>query len=219
MPIDRARKLLFVHIPKTAGTSVEELLELRGPWQKENINTCFGLIQSSFLLEENFRSNFLQHLSLAELSSLLGIDLQGCVPFAVVRDPWERLISSFRRKDPDLCNLVRSRCDLDAHEFDLERYIGLVGSLDHPHLRPQLRFLTLPGSDQVDTRVHIFRQERLVDLESWLAERLCKAVVLPKTNVSLPQLPWPDLNSHQEEKLRERVRILYAEDYAAFGYS
>ena len=218
MPIDRARKLLFVHIPKTAGTSVEELLGLRGPWQKENINTCFGLIQSLPLLKEGFRSNFLQHLTLAELSSLLGSDLQGCIPFAVVRDPWTRIISSFRRKDPDLCNLIYSSCGQDATEFDLAAYIELAGCLDHAHLRPQYRFLTLSGSDRIDPRIHIFRQEQLVDLEEWLAQRLGQSVVLPKSNVSVPLMPWSDLNAHQEDKLRERVRVLYAEDYAAFGY-
>ena len=218
MPIDRARKLLFVHIPKTAGTSVEELLGLRGPWQNENINTCFGLIQSLSLLEEGFRSNFLQHLTLAELSRLLGSDLQGCTPFAVVRDPWTRIISSFRRKDPDLCHLIRSSCGRDAKEFDLEAYIELAGCLDHAHLRPQYRFLTLPGRDRIDPRIHLFRQEQLVDLEEWLAQRLGESVVLPKSNVSVPQAPWSDLNAHQEDKLRERVRVLYAEDYAAFGY-
>ena len=218
MPIDRARKLLFVHIPKTAGTSVEELLGLRGPWQEENINTCFGLIQSLSLLKEGFRSNFLQHLTLAELSRLLGSDLQGCIPFAVVRDPWTRLISSFRRKDPDLCNLIYSSCGRDANEFDLAAYIELAGCLDHAHLRPQYRFLTLSGSDRIDPRIHIFRQEQLVDLEEWLAQQLGHSVVLPKSNVSVPQTPWSDLNAHQEDMLRERVRVLYAEDYAAFGY-
>ena len=218
MPIDRARKLLFVHIPKTAGTSVEELLGLRGPWQKENINTCFGLIQSLPLLKEGFRSNFLQHLTLAELSRLLGSDLQGCTPFAVVRDPWTRLISSFRRKDPDLCNLIYSSCGRDANEFDLAAYIELASCLDHAHLRPQYRFLTFSGSDRIDPRIHIFRQEQLVDLEEWLAQQLGHSVVLPKSNVSVPQTPWSDLNAHQEDMLRERVRVLYAEDYAAFGY-
>ena len=218
MPIDRARKLLFVHIPKTAGTSVEELLGLRGPWQKENINTCFGLIQSVPLLEKGFSSHFLQHLTLSELSCLLGSDLQGCIPFAVVRDPWNRLISSFRRKDPDLCNLICSNSGRDANEFDLEAYIELAGWLDHAHLRPQYRFLTLSGSDRIDPRIHVFRQEQLVDLEEWLAQRLGQSVVLPNSNVSVPQTPWSDLNAHQEDKLRERVHVLYAEDYAAFGY-
>ena len=138
--------------------------------------------------------------------------------FAVVRDPWTRLISSFRRKDPDLCNLIFSSCGRDANEFDLAAYIELAGCLDHAHLRPQYRFLTLSGSDRIDPRIHIFRQEQLVDLEEWLAQRLGQSVVLPKSNVSVPQMPWSDLNPYQEEKLRKRVRVLYAEDYAAFGY-
>jgi hypothetical protein len=114
--------------------------------------------------------------------------------------------------------LIYSSCGQDATEFDLAAYIELAGCLDHAHLRPQYRFLTLSGSDRIDPRIHIFRQEQLVDLEEWLAQRLGQSVVLPKSNVSVPQTPWSDLNAHQEDKLRERVRVLYAEDYAAFGY-
>ena len=35
MPFDRQRRLVFLHIPKTAGSSVEQALNLFGPWQKE----------------------------------------------------------------------------------------------------------------------------------------------------------------------------------------
>jgi hypothetical protein len=78
--------------------------------------------------------------------------------------------------------------------------------------------LTLAGSDRIDPCIHVFRQEQLVDLEVWLSERLGRSVVLPNSNVSVPQMQLSDLNPHHEEKLRERVRFLYAEDYAAFGY-
>ena len=70
MPFDRPRKLVFLHIPKTAGSSIEQALGLFGPWQNENLDTGFGLIQSRDLLARNLSSNFLQHLRLTELEQL-----------------------------------------------------------------------------------------------------------------------------------------------------
>ena len=150
MPINQDHRLLFVHIPKTGGTSVEECLGMRGPWKEEDLDSCFGLIQSLPLLRYAFGSNFLQHLTLKELFELLGDDLLGLTPFAVLRDPWTRLLSSFRRKDPDLCSLYHYKCHRDLHDLSLEEYVELASWLDHPHLRPQWKFLcTTAGSAQI----------------------------------------------------------------------
>ena len=105
MPFDRRRKLVFLHIPKTAGSSIEQALGLFGPWQNENLDTGFGLIQSRDLLARNLSSNFLQHLSLTELEQLFPEVLVDAQLFTVVRDPWQRLLSSYRYPDPDLVAL------------------------------------------------------------------------------------------------------------------
>ena len=104
MPFDRQRRLVFLHIPKTAGTSIEQALGLHGPWNQENLASGFGLIQSRDLLARNLSSNFLQHLTLPELEQLFPEALDGAQVFTVVRDPWSRLLSSFRHPDPDLAS-------------------------------------------------------------------------------------------------------------------
>ena len=109
MPFDRQRRLVFLHVPKTAGTSIEQALGLYGPWDQENLATGFGLIQSRDILARNLSSNFLQHLSLNELESLFPDALTEAQLFTVVRDPWARLLSSFRNPDPDLANYYRFR--------------------------------------------------------------------------------------------------------------
>jgi len=212
MPIHRDGRLLFVHIPKTGGTSVEECLGLRGPWQYENLDSCFGLIQSLPLLRLGFGTNFLQHLTLAELSVLLGDDLRGLQPFAVLRDPWTRLLSSFRRKDPDLCALYRYKCQGDLHQLGLEDYVDVASWLDHPHLRPQWKFLC-PSSEGVpDSRIRLFRQERMAELESWLTQRLGIPIQLSSSNVRVPAVALPDMDPQRLSVLRERVNVIYAQD-------
>lgn len=212
MPIHRKYGLLFIHIPKTGGTSVEESLEIRGPWQHENLDSCFGLIQSLALLRFGFGTNFLQHLTFSELSVLLGDDLQGLSPFAVLRDPWTRLLSSYRRKDPDLCALYRYKCHGDLHELGLEEYVEVASWLDHPHLRPQWKFLCPSPECVPDPRIRLFRQEQMADLEMWLSQRLGTTIQLSSSNVRVPVSRLPDLAHTQFQALKDRVNALYAQD-------
>ena len=218
MPIDRAHGLLFIHIPKTAGTSVEELLDLRGDWRRENLDTCFGFIQSESLLAQQFSSHFLQHLTLTELQQLFADDVDAWALFAVVRDPWHRLLSSFRRKDPDLCACYRECFGQDLQDLGLEAYIELAKTFDHPHLRAQSLFVQNDASGKIDARVKIFQQEHLQDLEVWLSDVLGFKLKLPHRNVNVPQTPLPQLAASTWQRLQARVHELYAQDYEAFGY-
>ena len=212
MPVNQQHKLLFVHIPKTGGTSVEESLDMRFSWKDENLESLFGLIQSMSLLRRRFSTNFLQHLTFQELSALLGDDLQGLTPFAILRDPWTRLLSSYRRKDPDLCSLYEYKCHRNLHDLSLEEYIELAGWLDHPHLRPQWQFLSTSSGDTPDPRIRLFRQEHMSKLESWLSDYLGKTICLGHRNVLVPQSPIADLSLVEINSLQSRVYDLYAQD-------
>ena len=212
MPVNQQHKLLFVHIPKTGGTSVEESLDMRFSWKDENLESLFGLIQSMSLLRRRFSTNFLQHLTFQELSALLGDDLQGLTPFAILRDPWTRFLSSYRRKDPDLCSLYGYKCHRNLHDVSLEEYVELAGWLDHPHLRPQWQFLSTPSGDTPDPRIRLFRQEHMSKLESWLSDYLGKTIRLGHRNVLVPQSPIADLSLAEVNSLQSRVYDLYAQD-------
>ena len=216
MPFDRQRRLVFLHVPKTAGTSIEQALGLYGPWDQENLATGFGLIQSRDILARNLSSNFLQHLSLNELESLFPDALAEAQLFTVVRDPWARLLSSFRNPDPDLANYFRFRTHRDFNELSLAEYIDVARWLPHPHLRPQLDLLTRSGSTDPDPRLSIFRQEQLPRLEQWLSQQCSEAIQLPHQNAA--RRPLPDLPDQEWAALEQQVRWLYAADGHALGY-
>jgi hypothetical protein len=216
MPFDRQRRLVFLHIPKTAGTSIEQALGLHGPWDHENQASGFGLIESRDLLARHLSSNFLQHLTLPELEQLFPEALHGAELFTVVRDPWSRLLSSFCNPDPDLANYYRYRTHRALSDLSLADYIDLARWLPHPHLRPQLDFLGPAGGSEPDPRVTVFHQERLGDLETWLSRQCSEPVQLPHHNPAkraLPHLPDGELQA-----LEQQVRWLYAADGHAFGY-
>ena len=171
----------------------------------------------SDLLARNLSSNFLQHLTLAELEDLFPDILQQSQLFTVVRDPWQRLLSSYRNPDPDLVAYYRWRTQADLNQLSLAKYIDVARWLPHPHLRPQLSALVRkPGDTEPDPRIRIFRQEQLQELELWLSDQCNQPIRLNQHNPA--RRPLPDLQSPDLQALEQQVRWLYAIDAHAFGY-
>ena len=216
MPFDRQRKLVFLHIPKTAGSSIEHALGMFGPWDQQNLDTGFGLIRNRDLLARQLSSNFLQHLELNELEVLFPDALAGAQLFTVVRDPWQRLLSSFCNPDPDLANYYRYRTHCELSELSLVEYIDVARWLPHPHLKPQLSLVAAAGSDGPDPRVRVFQQEHLAPLETWLSQHYGQPIQLARYNPA--RRPLPQHSPAEWSTLEQQVRWLYAADCNAFGY-
>lgn len=84
MPIFPSKKLIFIHIPKTGGTSIEKCLVKNG--FEMNLYTYKG----SIFINDHTP----QHCSLCELIDLNLITKESVI-FSVVRDPIARVISAF----------------------------------------------------------------------------------------------------------------------------
>ena len=152
MPIDLNRNFIFVHIPRTGGTSIEEMFGL-----KEG-SCLFGLAPYGGTIDAMASP---QHLTWQQLIQILPTSFtDSAYKFAFVRNPWDRFLSAYRyRLRCYLHGLKRSgasyykRClyneshlaSLDSFvatlEFPIEHRVTAVGGLD-AHLEPQCTFVT-----------------------------------------------------------------------------
>ncbi|MGC3994823.1 MAG: sulfotransferase family 2 domain-containing protein [Propionicimonas sp.] len=140
MPVYRrdGRSVLFVHIPKTGGTSVEQLFKASG-WEASYFDARYGAGTLN-----NLRWCGPQHMHGAVLKDLFRIDRFDLV-FAVVREPVARFRSEY----------VWRHRKLDEAATDaatVSRWLAktLVAYQKNPylydnHLRPQHEFL-VPGT-------------------------------------------------------------------------
>lgn len=189
------KRVLFIHIPKAGGTSVESWMKGIAPLRLFSM----GVPHASRCTPQHFRAQ--------DIRALLG---EGFFDYAltIVRNPYDRIASEYRMR----AQLAKESFwkGLPAFsawvEENLDRQKREKFHLDN-HLRPQWEFL---GKD-----VEVFR------LEDGLAAPL--AAMASRLGVEPPEIPPHELRSNALEiewdpADRIRVRDHYARDFETFGY-
>jgi hypothetical protein len=204
MPVDHDRKLLFIHIPKTGGTTI---LTLLGLWKKErsaSLHTLFG----------DFGSVDLQHLTLAQAEQFLTpTESASYLKFSFVRNPWDRAVSAawWRTRFPD--QGIR----------DLRDYVDWAERVNrrgrsHPwdvHALPQSSFVELEGG-----RVGVGRIGRFENFEHDLEMILGRVLRMPHPLPHKLQQPGRrHYRDYYRGDLALRVGRLFAKDVDRFGYT
>ena len=84
MPVCRNKKIIFIHIPKNAGESIEKSLNIYNGNKVENI---FGISDSIVL----------QHLTAIQLKNSYfdNSEWNEYFKFAVIRNPWSKAVSEY----------------------------------------------------------------------------------------------------------------------------
>jgi hypothetical protein len=215
VPVSHELRCVFVHVPKTGGTSIECALGLRGRSRREDRRALYGRIESDVLKQRGFVSGYLQHLTAADLRALAPAgSFSGYFSFAIVRNPWDRLVSSFVNKDPHLSRQARAvGVELEGLEF--EDYVDATGELRHAHLQPQWEYLMdSDGKRLVD---FVGRFESLQDSFREICRRLGIRRQLPHAKKS-QRRESSDFRDYYTEAARKAVGERYARDIALFGY-
>lgn len=212
MIISRGRGYVFVHIPKTGGTSLALALESRA--MRDDIlvgDTPKARRRRRRLDGVRTRGRLWKHSMLADIEGLVSAqDLDGLFAFTLVRNPWDRLVSYYRW-------LRAQRFDHEA--VRLARDLDFAGFLAHPHTQASLRaapygrYMTdARGRERADLYI---RLERFDEDAAPLFAHLGFRFELPRVNASDRDRDWRGYYSDETAAL---VGDLCAEDIGRFGY-
>lgn len=176
MPISQQLGCVFVHIPRTGGTSVETALDMRRSWQIEDREVLFGLIRSPAMQAIAPRQSFLQHLTAAQIDELLRPEQRRFFRFSFVRNPWDRMVSIYHRLDPHMRQTAEA-AGIHLHGVSFREFVARVDGFDHVHLQPQSDFV-FDNRDRLQVDV-LGRYETLsVDFDA-ICRQLGTALSLP----------------------------------------
>ncbi|MBI2295663.1 MAG: sulfotransferase family 2 domain-containing protein, partial [Betaproteobacteria bacterium] len=103
MVLSDTRKFLFIHIPKTAGTSIQHVLEPYGV-------TDFLAYSRGIERYLSVKRQFPAHLRYADAAAMLTVDLSRFFKFTFVRNPWDRYVSLYEYFRRDAKHAMHQRC-------------------------------------------------------------------------------------------------------------
>ena len=201
-------RFIFVHIPKTGGTSVEATLSKR----------LVGKNLPDLTIEEARRyalpkqGTSLQHLKLHQYERRFRVNASDFFSFAFVRNPWDLVVSEIRyfRK------YERKTFDCPTFPENVRKLVNFKGSLWGHNFSPQHTYLT----DSLGNLAIGFlgRFETLQKDFDVISDRLgLERATLPcifNTSHGLPLYP-----EMYDDESRELVARRFARDIELFNYS
>lgn len=214
MIISRARRYIFVHIPKTGGTALSLALEARAA--KDDIligDTPKARARKGRLQGVKTAGRLWKHSTLADVAGLVSdAEVAASFTLTLVRNPWDRMVSYY--------HWLRGQGF--AHPaVGLAKALDFSAFLHHPQTQASLR--SWPYGAYVRDRhgqehCQLFaRLENLAaDLAPFEAHLGFRLKPLPRINESERVRDWRGYYSDKDAAL---VAEVCAEDIARFGYA
>lgn len=204
MIISDQKQFIFVHIPKTAGSSIQSALSV---YAMEKPNSKTSRLLRHFNLPNDYqRFRFTLHSTLRDVQKKMpDHTFQQYKKVAFVRNPWDRMVSSFAYKIHGTSEKTRTRDD------DFETFLHNEFKRKK---RQQIEYLqNADGKLDCD---FIGRFESLSEDYLTLGEVL---------NIELPTLPTlnkskdrSDYRNYYNDTTKKLIQEYYQEDIEMFGY-
>jgi len=197
MVVCHEKKCIFIHIPKTAGTSIEQFIRDHG---KNNL---------LFIGVRNNRS--LQHLTANELKTMMPYIYKKYYKFSIVRNPYDKLLSEYYW-NPSI-NMGykngKSKKDFLKKVTEIVESKKYFNDIYNDHFIPQYNFLFYKNKLLVD---QLFKYEDLEWVSNFLKKKLKIIRHFPYLNKNdIEKEGWDD-----DEK--NIIYNLYKNDFLYFGY-
>lgn len=215
MPVYHRSKLVHIHIPKTGGTAIERFFHSIGDmvWGKE-----------SWLGQEYLHRRWyeFQHLSIPELLNFAG-EFKNFYSFAVIRNPYSRLVSEFLWRQSVFQNGGPHQCfdsfeelvfalplEIDNHWHDVIEDANQRQANFLIHVRPQHQYVCDRSGKLVVNE--LLRFEQFKDDFA----RLLKRHGLQTEMIQTPR--ERNIEEYYDRKMLDRVNMIYARDFSLGAY-
>lgn len=212
MIISRGRNYIFIHIPKTGGTSMAMALEAKAKADDLMLGDTPKAIKRRHKLKDaSAKGRLWKHSTLRDLEGVISVDeMQSMFVFTMVRNPWDRMASYYhwlRGQSFDHVAVHRAK-ELGFSEFLHDKEIART-----IRAWPYRNYVLGPdGLDRCNLYVRLEHlEEDIAKLESALKIKLGP---LPVEN----QSSRPDTTELYSDEDRQQVAALCASDIKQFGY-
>lgn len=213
MIISPGRGYVFVHIPKTGGTSMAAALEARAHrddiliGDTEKAQRRRGRVAK---LREQAAGRLWKHSTLADIDGVVTAEaLDRMLCFCLVRNPWDRVVSYY--------HWLRGQ-DFDHAAVRIAKAVDFAAFLRHPHTQETLRAWPY-GRYMRDAagqeRGLFLRLEHLTEDWAPLVDHLGFTPGIGHQNRSDRASDW---RGYYDDETRAIVADLCAEDVVRFGY-
>jgi hypothetical protein len=204
--ISHTRRCIFVHIPKTGGTSVENLI---WPMPRTANDLWMGFRDN---YHNKYQTGGLQHLLATQIRSEVGSEIfSAYYKFSFVRNPWDRAVSQFASMAgrEDLRDFIGMK---KGDSF--KQYLTLTSKRKHVQWEPQVNFLRDPAGELLVDYIGKFERfgESVLHVLSTLG---VEAKTIPRTR-KRRQGPY---SAYYDDESRETIAEIYKLDIETFGYA
>ena len=197
------KKLIFIHIPKTGGTTIEEYMNAI---KKPTLRHGYGV----------FKNIVFQHFRWNDYIDFMGIDsFNNYTKFSIVRNPYERIISEYYWTPTETNLGYKSNKDFNSflnNVKDIVKNKKYNDTIYHDHFIPQYEFICNKDNNIVVD--HLFRFENFDKVLNFLKDNEYKINKNKKENQCIYQ---KKINLTKKQK--NIIYNLYKKDFKIFNYS
>ncbi|MBI1415731.1 MAG: Type II secretory pathway, pullulanase PulA [Limimaricola sp.] len=213
MIVSRARRYIFVHIPKTGGTALTQALEARvGPDDILIGDTPKARRRRHRLKGLQAAGRLWKHSTLSDIAGLVTPEEMAdfCI-FTLVRNPWDRVVSYYHwLRAQDFAHPAVAR----AKALDFSAFLNHPATVASLTATPYSSYLT--DAAGVERATLYLRLERLEEDLPRLAAKIGFLPEMERINVSDRVRDWRGFYSDEDAALLARIA---ATDIARFGYA
>jgi hypothetical protein len=211
MPISFIHRLIFIHIPKTAGTTIGmkiNKLPQKKFWEQ--------LLLNGYDEKKNKHLQHFTYMDLLEYCSSKKYDVNKFTFFAVVRNPFDRIISDFYFSFNTVLKTPIRETDLDLLQKKfadfLDDFLSDNGNKFDYHEVPQYKYL-IDEKGEIPSKIKIFKFETLAqDFETLGIGKL-------DIHINMAKNKKYNYRDYFNDVTYKKVLDFYREDFIRFGYS